>query len=106
METNPSALPERILYLCACAAWAAKGDLDGVTPQFALDGRSLFAPGRPKDLARAIDWWLDHPEEKERMEHEYAEAAKQYNIDTSVRLCEQMFREAIEEMENQEENHA
>ena len=79
---------------------------DSATPQFALDGRSLFAPGRPKDLARAIDWWLDHPEEKERMEHEYAEAAKKYDIDTSVRLCEQMFREAIEETENQEENHA
>jgi glycosyltransferase involved in cell wall biosynthesis len=71
---------------------------DSATPQFALDGRSLFAPGRPKDLARAIDWWLDHPEEKERMEHEYAEAAKQYNIDESVRRCEGMFREAIEEM--------
>ncbi len=79
---------------------------DSATPQFALDGRSLFAPGRPKDLARAIDWWLDHPDEKAKMEHEYAEAAKKYDIDTSVRLCEQMFREAIEETENQEENHA
>ena len=28
METNPSAIPERILYLCACVAWAAKGDLE------------------------------------------------------------------------------
>ena len=28
METTTSALPERILYLCACAAWAAKGDLE------------------------------------------------------------------------------
>ena len=79
---------------------------DSATPQFALDGRSLFAPGRPKDLARAIDWWLDHPEEKAKMEREYAEAAKKYDIDTSVRLCEQMFREAIEETENQEKNHA
>lgn len=79
---------------------------DSATPQFALDGRSLFAPGRPKDLARAIDWWLDHPDEKAKMEREYAEAAKNYDIDTSVRLCEQMFREAIEEAENQEENHA
>ena len=79
---------------------------DSATPQFALDGRSLFAPGRPKDLARAIDWWFDHPDEKAKMEREYAEAAKKYDIDTSVRLCEQMFREAIEEMENQEENHA
>ena len=79
---------------------------DSATPQFALDGRSLFAPGRPKDLARAIDWWLDHPDEKAKMEREYAEAAKKYDIDTSVRLCEQMFREAIEETENQEKNHA
>ena len=79
---------------------------DSATPQFALDGRSLFAPGRPKDLARAIDWWFDHPDEKAKMEREYAEAAKNYDIDPSVRLCEQMFREAIEETENQEENHA
>ena len=28
METTTSALPERVLYLCACAAWAAKGDLE------------------------------------------------------------------------------
>ena len=28
METTTSALPERILYLCACVAWAAKGDLE------------------------------------------------------------------------------
>ena len=28
METITSALPERILYLCTCAAWAAKGDLE------------------------------------------------------------------------------
>ncbi|MBQ4390768.1 MAG: hypothetical protein II827_01995 [Paludibacteraceae bacterium] len=28
METTISALPERVLYLCACAAWAAKGDLE------------------------------------------------------------------------------
>ena len=28
METTTSALPERILYLCACVAWAVKGDLE------------------------------------------------------------------------------
>ncbi len=72
---------------------------DSATPQFALDGRSLFAPGRPKDLARAIDWWLDHPDEKARMEVEYADFARKYNIDESVRLCEEMFREAVAENE-------
>lgn len=73
---------------------------DSATPQFALDGRSLFAPGRPKDLARAIDYWLDHPEEKAKMEKEYAEHAKQYNIDESVKQCEEMFREAIAEQQS------
>ena len=28
METTISALPERVLYLCACVAWAAKGELE------------------------------------------------------------------------------
>ena len=28
METTTSALSECVLYLCACAAWAAKGDLE------------------------------------------------------------------------------
>ena len=67
------------------------------TPQFALDGRSLFAPGRPKDLARSIDYWLDHPDEKAKMESEYVEFAKHYDINESVKLCEQMFQEAIDE---------
>jgi len=26
-DVKTSALPERILYLCTCVAWAAKGDL-------------------------------------------------------------------------------
>ncbi len=73
---------------------------ESATPQFALDGRSLFAPGRPKDLARSIDYWLDHPEEKMKMEREYVTFAKRYDIDESVRLCEQMFQAAIDD-----ENH-
>lgn len=67
------------------------------TPQFALDGRSLFLPGNPKDLARAIDYWLDNPEEKEIMEHKYAESAKKYSLEKSVRMFEEMFQEELEE---------
>lgn len=70
---------------------------ESATPQFALDGRSLFAPGRPKDLARSIDYWLDHPQEKTKMEREYVTFAKRYDIDESVRQCEQMFQAAIDE---------
>lgn len=67
------------------------------TPQFALDGRSLFLPGNPKDCARAIDYWLDHPSERRYMERLYAKAAKRYSLENSVRLFEQMLNEEIED---------
>ena len=67
------------------------------TKQFALDERSLFKAGDPKDLARAIDYWLDHPEEKEKMERVYSESAAKYNIDNSITLFEEMLNEAIED---------
>ena len=67
------------------------------TKQFALDERSLFRAGDPKDLARAIDFWLDNPEEKARMEKIYAESAKKYNIEHSITLFEEMLNEAIED---------
>ncbi len=65
------------------------------TPQFALDGRSLFLPGNPKDLARAMDYWLDHPNEKAYMEKLYAKAAKHYSLKNSVRMFEEMLQEEI-----------
>ena len=67
------------------------------TRQFALDDRSLFLPGNPKDLARAIDYWLDNPQERECMEKAYVKAAKKYSLDISVRMFEEMLNEEIEE---------
>jgi glycosyltransferase involved in cell wall biosynthesis len=69
------------------------------TSQFALDERSLFKAGDPKDLARAIDYWLDNPKEKARMEKIYSESAKKYSIDNSITLFEEMLNEAIEDYE-------
>ncbi len=65
------------------------------TPQFALDGRSLFLPGNPKDLARAMDYWFDNPREKRYMEKIYAKSAKRYSLANSVRMFEDMLAEEI-----------
>ena len=67
------------------------------TPQFALDKRSLFIPSDAQDLAETIDYWITHPEERLRMEPQYAEAGKKYAISRSIELAEQMFQKAIEE---------
>ncbi len=69
------------------------------TPQFALDGRSLFIPGDPKDLARAIDYWLDHPGERKYMEEQYRLAGRQYSLEASVTQFEDMLNEEIRENE-------
>ena len=63
------------------------------TPQFALDGRSLFKPGSPKDLARAIDYWLDHPNERKYIGELYRVSAKQYSLSNSVSRFEEMLQE-------------
>ena len=70
------------------------------TPQFALDGRSLFKPRSPKDLARAIDYWLDHPNERQEMEELYRISAKQYGLANSVSQFERMLMEEIAEHGN------
>lgn len=71
------------------------------TPQFALDKRSLFEPNNHEDLSKTIDYWLDNPDEMKRMETKYAEASKNYNIDRSVSMIEDMFRTAINESKMQ-----
>lgn len=67
------------------------------TPQFALDERSLFPAGDSAALARRIDWWIEHPEDRGEMERRYAEHAKQYALERSIEQTEEMFRTAIAE---------
>ena len=67
------------------------------TPQFALDERSLFPAGDTDALAQRIDWWIEHPEERQAMERRYAEHARQYSLEESIRQTEEMFRQAIVE---------
>ena len=67
------------------------------TSQFALDERSLFPGGDSDALAERIDWWIEHSEERHEMELRYAEHAKQYTLERSIELTEEMFRQAIEE---------
>ena len=70
------------------------------TSQFALDERSLFKAGDAADLARKIDWWIEHPADKAEMEHVYAKYADQYTIEHSVQAFVRMLGDAIEEHEH------
>ena len=65
------------------------------TPQFALDERSLFKAGDSQDLADKIDWWIEHEDERKRMEYLYAEEAKEYALDKCVDRMLDMFADEM-----------
>lgn len=65
------------------------------TPQFALTKDSLFEVSNPNSLAQKIDYWIEHPEERKKMEHLYSESAKNYSLDKCVKQAEIMFKQAI-----------
>jgi len=71
----------------------AQGPITG-THQFALDERSWFNQKNPFELARKIDWWLDHPAELEAMRGAYVNEMKNYSIEVSVRELMRMFQDA------------
>jgi len=64
---------------------------------FAIDNRCLFKRGNAKDLARKIDYFIEHPEEKEKLSSMYIDYAKQYNIENSLNGMIEMFETAISE---------
>lgn len=70
------------------------------TGGFALDRRSLFTAGSAKNLAEKIDYWIEHPEERKKMEIKYSEHGKQYCLAHCAAMMEKMFNEAIEEKRN------
>lgn len=66
------------------------------TKQFALTEMNLFKQGDPEDLAKKIDYWIEHPEEKADLSNKYIEFAKQFSIEKCMDEMEKMFYDSIE----------
>jgi len=67
------------------------------TKQFALNDMNLFKKGDYKSLQEKIEYWIEHPQEKEKLSEEYVEYAEQYRIENEVVKLEDVFFQAIEE---------
>ncbi len=67
------------------------------TNQFALDEHNLFKHGDYVDLKDKIEYYIEHPEEKQKRSEEYIQYAKQYSIDHCVSQLEEVFEDVIEE---------
>ena len=67
------------------------------TTSFALDERSLFPVNDVRALAERIDWWIEHPQERNRMAQVYADTARScWSIDASAQKLIEMYKEALE----------
>ncbi len=71
------------------------------TNAFALDEYNLFEAGNPSDLAKKIDYLIDHQEFKNALSEEYLEYSKQFQIENCITKMEEMFEEAVSNYEKQ-----
>lgn len=67
------------------------------TKEFAIDEKCIFKNRNPKDLARLIDYWIEHPEEKEIYEQKYLESSTVFNQDECMKKMENMIVEVANE---------
>ena len=72
----------------------AKGPLIA-TSDFALDERSTFDVNDPKELAARIDYWIEHPEERDRMAQRYADETRKNDIRKSAAALVKMYEQAL-----------
>jgi len=65
---------------------------DSATKNFAASSECIFKHHNPKDLARVIDYYIENPHEKERMEEIYLSKQGQFNQDECMKkmgnMCE------------------
>ena len=66
------------------------------TNHFALDEKCLFRKGKPLDLRDKIEYFIEHPEEKEALSKRYIEYSKTFEIGSKVDQLLDMMRLEIE----------
>lgn len=71
------------------------------TATYALDERSTYPAGDAKALAKRIDYWFDHPQERWETGFLYAASMKQYEITDCAQALIEMFQKAIDEKKNE-----
>ena len=49
-----------------------------------------------EDLAEKMDWWLEHPQERQQCARDYLGYAHQFDFDTCMDAMEQMLKDAVE----------
>ena len=65
------------------------------TKAFALDPRCLFRVGDSRDLARKLDYFIEHPEEVEKLRALYLKEGRAFDQEACMDRMEQMLLDQI-----------
>ena len=65
------------------------------TNAFAIDDKCLFKCNNSQDLARKIDYWIEHPEEKKEYQKKYLDYAKEFEQNYCMERMRDMLIDTI-----------
>lgn len=82
--------------ICAGKLVLVSDSKKSATKNYAVDEKCIFKNNNPKDLARVIDYWIEHPEEKLLVEQKYLESAHLYDQEECMNRMEDMIKEVHE----------
>ncbi len=68
------------------------------TRYFALEENNLFDVNNPEHLAQQIDYWIEHPQEKQECSRRYLGFTKQFEHERCMDMMEQMILETVREV--------
>ncbi len=84
------------LEAVACGAVPVISDSPrSATSMFALRPECLFKMKNPTDLAKRIDWWISHPEERKKTSREASEWVKQFDFKGCMEKMNDMVVEVV-----------
>lgn len=66
------------------------------TKDFAISDNNIFKCDDPKDLASKIDFWFEHPKEKQIYKDKYIQFGERFNQEECMNRMEQMFIDVLE----------
>ncbi|MBQ2057614.1 MAG: glycosyltransferase [Oscillospiraceae bacterium] len=85
---------------CGCTPLIADSPRSA-TRAFALGENNLFRVNDPADLAKKLDFWIEHPEEREKCSRDYLGYASRFDFDRCMDRMEEMMISVVRNKKNE-----
>lgn len=77
-------------------------DSEGYGKEYILTNNNVFKKDNCKDLAKKIDFWIEHENERKKNRCIYSEFIKKFNLESCMSKIEEMFIDIIKNHNNYE----